>query len=904
MPRFDRPRVSGAATASQENSMKVHALASGPSRRRNIHASLGVALLLVPCVASAQGTLADYRRANTINQRFANLTTGITNGVAWVGRTNQAAYRVSVPGGYRFVRVDADQWTKQPAFDHAAVASKLSATVGQSYTETTLPFQSVVSVDNGASIEGNAAGARYRCAVNGASCTRIGDATPEPGAFGGRGAGGGGGGVGRGGQGGGAARCGATNPGQSAGAVQGADPATVENLGVYSPDCRTIAFIQNHNVATRPAPTPAVGGSGGGRGGRGGAGANSAPSYTLLSTDGSAGDAYVQGSIVWSPDSKKLVAYRQVPGYERLVTFVRSSPTDQVQPKTENTRTLGGFASDYAKPGDRLAVNQPSIFDVESKRQTVIDRSLFPNAYAISRPVWRKDNGAYSFHYNQRGHMIYRVLEVDATTGAVRPMVDEVTKSFFMYSDGGHNFIHDIGSDCRLATGAGACSTYTGEDLLWVSERDGWNHIYLMDGRTGRVKNQITKGEWVMRGVDSVDVANRQIYFRASGMHQGQDPYFIHYYRINFDGTGLVAYTEADGTHTISWSPDRKYYIDTYSRVDMPPVVELKRASDRKTLVLEKGDMSAALKAGFRPPEVFVAKGRDGKTDIWGFIVRPVTFDPKKKYPVIEDIYAGPHGNFVPKAWGGGQNLLSTAELGFIMAQVDGMGTSNRSKAFHDVAWKNLKDAGFPDRILWHKAINKKYPSYDTERVGIYGTSAGGQSAAGAVFFFPEFYNVAVSNSGCHDNRMDKIWWNEAWMGEMGPQYEASSNVAAAKNLKGHLYLTVGELDTNVDPSSTFQVADALIRAGKSFDLLVVPNGGHGATGAEGTRKRNDFFVHWLLGVNPPDWNSGISMKGPTEAGATPRGGAGDLEFPSAELPHDDFFNVNPMLAARNIWWF
>ncbi|QJR37542.1 prolyl oligopeptidase family serine peptidase [Gemmatimonas groenlandica] len=839
--------------------------------------ALSVELSVTPRVVSAQGTLADYRRAAAINQRFANLTTGITSGLSWVGRTNQAVYRVSVPGGNRFVKVDADQWSKQPAFDHAAVAAGLSVASGQRYTDITLPFPSVVFVENGLAIEGNASGGRYRCAVNGGACARIGDATPAEGSAapngGDRGA------AARGG----AARCGGAAPGQGQG-----QPA--ENVGVYSPDCRLVAFVQNYNIAIRNAPVP-------------NAAPNGMPNYTLLSTDGSEGDAYVQNSIVWSPDSRKLVAYRQVPGYNRMVTFVRSSPTDQLQPKTENTRSLGGFASNYAKPGDVLATNQPSIFDVETKRQIVIDRALFPNPYAISRPVWRKDNGAYAFHYNQRGHMTYRVLEVNANTGAVRPMIDEVTKSFFMYSDAGHNFIHDLGSNCRLAQGGGACSSYTGDDLLWVSERDGWNHLYLMDGRTGRVKNQITKGDWVMRGVDSVDVANRQIYFRASGMNQGQDPYFVHFYRINFDGTGLVAYTEANGMHAISWSPDRTFYIDTYSRVDMPPVVELKRATDRRTLVLEQGDMSAAVKAGFRAPEVFVAKGRDGTTDIWGFIVRPVTFDAKKKYPVIEQIYAGPHDNHVPKSWGGGQNLTATAELGFVLAQVDGMGTSNRSKRFHDVAWKNLKDAGFPDRILWHKAINQKYAWYDTDRVGIYGTSAGGQNAAGAVFFFPEFYDVAVANSGCHDNRMDKIWWNEAWMGEMGAHYDSNSNVGAAKNLKGHLYLTVGELDTNVDPSSTLQVADALIRAGKDFDLLVVPNGGHGATGAQGTRKRNDFFVRWLLGVTPPDWNSGITAAEPTPVGAA-QGSRGDFEFPSDELPEDGFFARDPSFSSARAWWF
>ncbi|MEO7520766.1 MAG: DPP IV N-terminal domain-containing protein, partial [Gemmatimonas sp.] len=464
--------------------MKLHALVSNARRCPTIFSSLPVAVLLMPAVASAQGTLADYQRAATINQRFANLTTGITQGMNWIGATNQAIYRVSVPGGFRFMKVDADRWTKEPAFDHAAIAARLSTTAGASYSEITLPFQSVVFVENGTAIESNAGGGRYRCAVGGASCTRVGDATQEDGGPGGRGAAGGGTG-GRGGVSGGGARCGVTNEARGGGAGGAAQDGTSENIGVYSPDCRTVAFVQNYNIAIRPAPS--AGGARGGRGGGGGgaANANSTPNYTLLSTDGSEGDAYVQGSIVWSPDSKKLVAYRQIPGYERLVTFVRSSPTDQVQPKAENTRTLNGFASTYAKPGDRLAVNQPAVFDIATKRQIIVDRSLFPNPYAISRPVWRKDNGAYSFHYNQRGHMIYRVLEVDANTGAVRPMVDEVTKSFFMYSDAGHNFIHDIGSNCRLAQGAGSCTGYTGDDLLWVSERDGWNHIYLMDGRTG-----------------------------------------------------------------------------------------------------------------------------------------------------------------------------------------------------------------------------------------------------------------------------------------------------------------------------------------------------------------------------------------------------------------------------------
>jgi dipeptidyl aminopeptidase/acylaminoacyl peptidase len=397
--------------------------------------------------------------------------------------------------------------------------------------------------------------------------------------------------------------------------------------------------------------------------------------------------------------------------------------------------------------------------------------------------------------------------------------------------------------------------------------------------------------------IDSVDVENRQIYFQALGRNPEQDPYFPHFYRINFDGTGLLEYTTADGNHAVYWSPDREYYVDLYSRVDMPPVMELHRGNDGAMLgELERGDMSAMLATGWQPPEVFVAKGRDGVTDIWGIIVRPMTFDPSMEYPIIEQIYAGPQGSFVPKTWGGGQNLLATAELGFILVQIDGMGTNNRSKAFHDVAFKNLGDAGFPDRILWHRAAAERYPWYDITRVGLYGGSAGGQNAMGGVLFHGDFYDAAFASSGCHDNRMDKIWWNEHWMSwPLGPHYEASSNVANAHRLTGKLFLAVGEMDTNVDPASTMQVVDALIRAGKSFELLVVPNGGHGATGLNGTRKRNDFFVKSLWGIDPPDWNSGITL-GEDETGRP------IMEPDFAIEPPPGFFD-SPDQDPPYTWW-
>jgi len=431
---------------------------------------------------------------------------------------------------------------------------------------------------------------------------------------------------------------------------------------------------------------------------------------------------------------------------------------------------------------------------------------------------------------------VLRIVAVDAQTGAARALVDERSTTFIDYAH--KQFAHFVEE--------------TGE-ILWMSERDGWNHLYLYDGRTGTLKNPITRGPWVVRGVDRVDEARRQIWFRAGGIYPEQDPYYVHYARVNFDGSGLVLLTQGDGTHTLQFSPDRRYYIDTYSRVDLPPVHELRRSEDGALICeLERADWSALLATGWRPPERFVAKGRDGQTDIYGVIYRPTNFDPHRRYPVIEEIYAGPQGAFVPKAFREFHGPQALAELGFVVVQIDGMGTSHRSKAFHDVCWKNLGDAGFPDRIRWLEAAAARYPWIDLSRVGIYGTSAGGQSALRGMLMYPDFYRVGVAICGCHDNRLDKIWWNELWMGwPVGPHYAEQSNVTQAHRLQGKLLLIVGEMDTNVDPASTMQVVDALIRADKDFDLLVIPGGGHGIGGPYGVRRMRDFFVRHLLGVEP-----------------------------------------------------
>ena len=750
------------------------------------------AALLVPVDASAQGTAGDYERANGLRAKYEALVNHVPGPATWIEKTNHFWYRRSVKGGSEFMWFDADTQQKRPAFDHARLATALATATkapAAKYTAATLPFNTIAFVDSESAIEVTVDTVLWRCGLSDYVCKK-----PEAG-------GGRGGGRGRGA--GPGAFTGIPGPGLS---NRRADDTTPR----ASPDGKWEALVNNFNIVVRAAGSRDL---------------------TRLSTDGSEGDYYALSSIVWSPDSKKLAASRVKPGYHREVHYIESSPEDQLQPKHVSLM--------YAKPGDVLDVEQPALFDVDARKEVVLDRTLFPNAYDMTRAVWRKDSRAITFEYNERGHQVYRVLEADAASGRVRPIIDEEAKTFFCYS--GKKYRDDFAD---------------GKEVVWMSERDGWNHLYLYDGVTGTVKNQITTGKWVVRGVVKVDEATRQVWFSASGMYPGKDPYFVYYYRINLDGTGLTRLTDAEANHNAVFSSDMKYFVDTYSRVDAAPVSELRRFEDGSLVAeVERGDAGGLASAGWRAPEVFVAKARDGQTDIWGVIIKPTNFDPSKKYPVIENIYAGPQGSFVPKSFSAFNPMMAQAELGFIVVQIDGMGTSNRSKAFHDVAWKNLGDAGFPDRILWHKAVAAKYPWYDITRVGIYGTSAGGQSSLGGMLFHPEFYKAAVSAAGCHDNRMDKIWWNEQWMGwPIGPHYGAASNVDNAYRLQGHVLLVVGEMDNNVDPSSTMQVINQLIKHNKDFDFLYIPGAGHGPGGAYGEHKRFDFFVRHLLGVKPPDW--------------------------------------------------
>ena len=581
-----------------------------------------------------------------------------------------------------------------------------------------------------------------------------------------------------------------------------------------SPDGKRTIFVRERNLFLRD---------------------NATGKETVLTANG-VPDNFYDGPIFWSPDSKKIIAFRNTPAQEHKVTIVDSSPADQVQPRL--------LVYDYLKPGDRIAQSWPHLFDISTGKEIPVSTALFPNPWELSETRWSPDASAFTFLYNQRGHQIVRLIRVEAKTGAAQIIAEENSKTFVDYPNKiWHHFLDKTG------------------EMLWMSERDGWNHLYLLDATTGALKRQLTKGAWIVRSVESVDEKAKQIIFRAGGKTPGQDPYYLHYCRVDFDGANLIDLTPGDGMYAqkLNVSPDGKFFVDSYSRVDMPPVTELRRISGGKLVCeLERGDGSALIAAGNVLPERFVARGRDGKTYIYGIILRPKHFDPSKKYPVIEEIYAGPHGQHVPKSWAERQGGQDMADLGFIVVRIDGMGTNWRSKAFHDVCWKNLADAGFPDRILWIKSAAAKYPQMDIARgVGIYGGSAGGQNAMRALIDHHDFYTVAVADCGCHDNRMDKIWWNELWMGwPVDDSYIKSSNVADAPKMQGKLLLIVGELDTNVDPASTTQMVNALIKADKDFDFLLIPGAGHGAAGTPyGRRRQQKFFVDHLLdeATRPPE---------------------------------------------------
>ena len=569
-----------------------------------------------------------------------------------------------------------------------------------------------------------------------------------------------------------------------------------------SPDSSKVAFVRDDNVwVSAPDGTNAL----------------------QLSFDGTEADAYTE--IMWSPDGKKLAALKKEVLKERQILLRESRPADQVQPKY---RWL-----DYAKPGDRLPQCKPALFNVESGLQIALDREIPMDQYFLFLGPWSADSEYFTYEYNQRGHQLYQLCAIDGTTGAVRTLAEEKTDTFVYYYDLWRYFSKD------------------GKWLLWISERDNWRHLYVVDTHTGATR-QLTKGEWNVREIHKVNEEEGYILANANGMaaKKGEDPYNKHVIRIDLNTGKITDLTPENANHSVMFNRQFTAFVDNYSRPDLPATTVLRNAADGKVLMtVQKEDISKALESGFTIPEVFCAKGRDGKTDIWGTIFRPSNFDARKTYPVVEYIYAGPHDSHVDKNFASvPPRYVRLTELGFIVVTIDGMGTDNRSKSFQDVAWRNIKDAGFPDRILWMKAAAKKYPYMDLSNVGIYGYSAGGQNTLSALLFYPDFYKVGVALCGCHDNRMDKIWWNEQWMGyPIGPWYSESSNVDNAWRLEGKLFIINGEMDDNVDPASSLQVVSELVKNGKDFEQLYLPGHTHNLGSDWVTRRIYEFFYRNII---------------------------------------------------------
>ncbi len=541
-----------------------------------------------------------------------------------------------------------------------------------------------------------------------------------------------------------------------------------------------------------------------------------------LTTDGTEQHGY-EGEPIWSPDGKYLAIRKVKRVTPRKIIILESTPEGQPQPRVKELT--------YPKPGDEIDTPSIQLVEVATGKIVTPPGEAFPTPWSL-KPLHWLSTGEFLCEYNRRGHQTVKLAAISPKDGSVRTVVEEKSDTFVDYTN-------KINYYFLSAT----------NELVWMSQRDGWNHLYLIDLTTGAVKCAITSGNWVVREVLEVDEASRTILCTAMGINPREDPYHKHLVRVSLDGKPLVRLTESDGTHTWEFSPDKKWLVAKWSRVDQPFVTEVRdAATGRLVAELSRGDASALTKTGWTPPQRFVAKGRDGKADIHGIIIRPMHFEPGKKYPVIEKIYAGPQDFFTPKSWSRQTKSAELALYGFILVQLDGSGTNWRHKAFHDVCFRNLHDAGFPDRILWLRAAAAAHPELDLDRVGIYGGSAGGQNAMRAVIDHGHVYKAAAADCGCHDNRMDKIWWNEQWMGwPLGEWYDDASNLKHAHRLNGKLLLTWGELDTNVDPASSMQVAHALTRANKDFDMFLTPGGGHGSgEGGLAYRKRIEFFVRHL----------------------------------------------------------
>lgn len=542
----------------------------------------------------------------------------------------------------------------------------------------------------------------------------------------------------------------------------------------------------------------------------------------------------------WSPDSKKIATYKQDQrnvremylvstevGAPRLERWKYEFPMDTAQMK------IYRVIIDVDKPGV-LFLNTPP----DPRRSTDMD-DVVSNGH-LADVQWSDDGGTLAFVSTSRFHKTEKVRIADAATGDVRELFEE--KAATQYESG------HAGINWRYLPDS--------HELIWFSERDNRGHLYLYDIRTARLKNKITAGDYVVDNIEKVDEKKRVIYFMALGL-QKENPYFAELCQISFDGSGFKALTPEPGNHEITFSPSEKYFIDRYSKPDVPGVTVLRSLEKGTKLMLAETDVSRLEARGWKPPVPFKVKAADGKTDIYGIMYLPTRLDPGRKYPVIDYIYPGPQGGSVGswsfRASRGDDQAL--AELGFIVVEIEGTGNPGRTKSFQDMSYGNMAVNTLPDQIAGIRQLAAEYPCMDTGRVGIWGHSGGGFATAGAMFRYPDFFKVGIAESGNHDNRNYESDWGDRFNGPISDgAYEAQANATLAHNLRGKLLLVHGLMDDNVPPQNTFLVVQALEDAGKDFDLMIFPNSrhGYGKYTYYMMRRRWDYFVKNLLGATPP----------------------------------------------------
>jgi len=606
-------------------------------------------------------------------------------------------------------------------------------------------------------------------------------------------------------------------------------------LDVRSPDGQKTAFIRDWNLWVREVAT-----------GR----------ETALTKDGVKDFGYATDNagwtrsdrpiLVWSPDSKRIATFQQDQrrvGEMYLVDTTAGHPTLQ--------------AWKYPLPGDEtVTMIQRVVVDAETgaivrfqmppdqHRSTLCD-DVSCRGGEWGDVQWSSDGSTLAFVSTARDHRREQLHVADASTGAIRDVLEEKAETFLESGNGAINWRYLPASN----------------EVIWFSERDNWGHVYLHDLKSGREKWPITSGDGNVTQLLRVDEKARMLYFVAVGREPGRDPYFRHLYRVGMDGKNLRLLTPDDGDHEVSMSPSGRYFVDSWSKPDVPPVTELRDADGKVVAAIEKADISRLLATGWKPPTPITVKARDGSTDLYGLMYTPSTLDQLKKYPIVNHIYPGPQTGSVGSrvfspARGDAQAL---AELGFVVVEIDGMGTPWRSKKFHEAYYGNMGDNTLPDQVAGMKALAERYPWIDIDRAGIYGHSGGGFAAADAMFRYPDFFKVGISEAGNHDNRVYEDDWAEKWQGLLEKKadgttnYDNQANQLVAKNLKGKLLLAHGTMDANVPPNNTLLVVNELIKANKDFDLLLLPNRGHGF-GNEPymVRRRWDYFVKHLLGAEPP----------------------------------------------------